>query len=376
MPDCVCFETTWENILKKLNLSSTDINIFKRMNKLKKNRFYQALTGTKSLMITHAMKKEKFPKDKIIIYENTPGDKFFMIIKGKVRITIQGKLVRMLEDGDFFGENALLKAFKRSATATAVAETECYTISKDEFLHIIDKNLLELFKKIAYHQDTSVELKDLYYLSFLGKGKFGSVCLVHNKKCLYAIKSVSRKSVETQHGLNNYVLSEKEILLSLRHPFIVTLVKTLKNDNYFFYLMEFINGVIFDDYLTQRNQKKNINETRFYIAQLLVIIDYINRRNIIHRDIKPNNLILESNGYLKLIDFGTAKQITDFTYTIIGTPHYMAPEVLLGKGYSYNADYWSIGVCMYEMYYGMYPFGHGKHDIMEVYKEVLHKYIH
>jgi cGMP-dependent protein kinase len=349
------------------------VNIFKRMNKLKKNRFYQALTGTKSLMITHAMKKEKFPRDKVIFTENTLGDKFYMIIKGKVRITIQGKLVRMLEDGDFFGETSLLKTFKRTATATSLTETECYTISKDEFLHIVDKNLTELFRKIAFFQDTSIELRDLYYLSFLGKGKYGSVCLVHNKKCLYAIKSVSKKSVDTQPGLNNYVLSEKEILLSLRHPFIVKLVKTLKNDSYFFFIMEFINGINFDQYLSQRTHKKNVNEAKFYLAQILITVDYLNRRNIIHRDIKPANIMLESNGYLKLIDFGTAKPITDFTYTIIGTPHYIAPEVLSGKGYSFNADYWSVGVCFFEIFYGIFPFGNNKNDIMEIYKEVLYK---
>lgn len=84
--------------------------------------------------------------------------------------------------------------------------------------------------------------------------------------------------------------------------------------------------------------------------------------------------MVDKTGYLKIIDFGTAKIINDFTQTIIGTPHYIAPEILIGKGYSLTSDYWSLGICMYEIYYGSYPFGNNANDILEVYKEILHKY--
>lgn len=99
----------------------------------------------------------------------------------------------------------------------------------------------------------------------------------------------------------------------------------------------------------------------------------MHKKNIVHRDIKPSNIMVNSNGYLKLIDFGTGKIINDFTHTIIGTPHYIAPEILLGKGYSFSCDYWSVGICMFEIFYGFYPFGDSASDILEVYKEILHK---
>jgi len=83
--------------------------------------------------------------------------------------------------------------------------------------------------------------------------------------------------------------------------------------------------------------------------------------------------MIDNNGYLKLIDFGTSKIIKDFTNTIIGTPHYIAPEILNGKGYSLTTDYWSIGICMYEIFYGIYPFGNNATDIMEVYRDIVHK---
>ena len=150
-------------------------------------------------------------------------------------------------------------------------------------------------------------------------------------------------------------------------------MKSLKNETYCFFLLEFINGKNLDDYLTERKYLRNNFETKFYIASLLIIIDYLHKKNIAHRDLKPSNIMIDKIGYIKLIDFGTSKIINDFTQTIIGTPHYIAPEILIGKGYSLTSDYWSIGICMYEIFYGSYPFGNNATDILEVYKDILHK---
>ena len=83
---------------------------------------------------------------------------------------------------------------------------------------------------------------------------------------------------------------------------------------------------------------------------------------MIHRDLKPENMMVMPNGYPKLIDFGTAKIVTDRTYTIIGTPHYMAPEVILGKSYDFSVDLWSLGIMLYEFICGGVPFGESLND--------------
>jgi cGMP-dependent protein kinase len=168
-------------------------------------------------------------------------------------------------------------------------------------------------------------------------------------------------------------MQEKRLMLSIDHPFIVKLVKTIKNENYYFFLMEYVNGCTFDDYLNKKKGRRNITETKFFAAIMLTMVDYLNDKKIAHRDIKPSNIMVNSNGYLKLIDFGTATNIEDFTQTIIGTPHYIAPEVLFGKGYAFSCDYWSIGICLYEIFYGYYPFGNNSTDIMDVYKSIMHK---
>ena len=196
---------------------------------------------------------------------------------------------------------------------------------------------------------------------------------MHNKQNIYAIKAISRLSVEKEKILAKYFVDERKIMLSLDHPFIVKMVKSLKNQHFCFLLIEFINGINLDQYLSKRHHRQNIYETQFYIGCILLMLEYLQKKYIAHRDIKPSNIMIDSNGYLKMIDFGTSKVLTfsDYTSTIIGTPHYVAPEILQGRGYSLSCDFWSLGICMYEIFYGKYPFGNYAIEVIEIYKEIL-----
>jgi cGMP-dependent protein kinase len=354
-------------------IEGTKMNVYSRINKLKKIYIFKHLSEPKLISLSQIMTKEKFNIGEVIFYEGNPGDKFYFIHQGRVKITKNGKFIRDLETGNCFGELAIINQDNRSATVTAIEETLCYTLTKDHFLSIVDKNMQDYISKKISLQNTSIMLKDLFNIKFLGKGKFGKVNLVHNSQNIYAIKAVSRVAAEKRKILAKYFQYERRIMLTLDHPFIIKLVKTMRNEHYCFFLMEFINGINMDDYVSARKSKRNIHETKFYIASLILVLDYLHKKNIAHRDLKPANIMIDHMGYIKVIDFGTSKVISDFTHTIIGTPHYIAPEVLYGKGYSLSSDIWSLGICMYEIFYGSYPFGDNAFDILEVYKEVLHK---
>ncbi len=349
------------------------MDISKRINNLKKIYIFKNLSEQKLIALAKLMKKEKFNPDEIIVKEDTFGDRFFLINRGKVRIHRNNKSIRELEKGNYFGEISLLNKENRTASVSSVDNSVCYILTKEDFLSIIDQSVLDLIRSKIYLQDTSILLNELFYIKFLGKGKFGNVSLVHNKKNLYAIKAISRKIVDKKKSLSKYFLAEKRIMQSIDHPFISRFVKSLKNENFCFFLLEFINGDNLDNYLRVKGNIRDVFETKFYIATLLYTIDYLHKKLISHRDLKPCNIMIDSNGYLKIIDFGTSKIVNDFTHTIIGTPHYIAPEILIGKGYSLTTDYWSIGICMYEIFYGIYPFGNTANDIMDVYKEIVHK---
>ena len=379
-PDAITLEADIFDIAKIMKIDlikdkEKPLGILRAINKLKKIYLFRNLSDETLESIAAGMKKQKFKPNEYIIKEDTEGDLFYLILKGRVRITVKGNYVRDLDSGGYLGEKALLtEHVLRTASAMALDKVICYVLSKSEFQVILQDDTTKdyLMKKIAL-QDTEVSLESLHYIKFLGKGKFGSVSLVHNKKNIYAIKAISRMSVEKEKILAKYFVNEKKIMLSLDHPFIVRMVKSMKNQHYCFLLIEFINGINLDQYLSNRDYKQNIYETQFYIGSILLMLEYLQKKFIAHRDIKPSNIMIDSNGYLKMIDFGTSKILTvaDYTSTIIGTPHYIAPEILQGRGYSLSCDFWSVGICMYEIFYGKYPFGNYANEVIEIYKDVL-----
>ena len=148
------------------------------------------------------------------------------------------------------------------------------------------------------------------------------------------------------------------------------LFNTYKNESHVFLLTEYVRGMDLFDAIRELDLLED-EQAKFYTVGLICILEYMHDRGIIYRDLKPENIMVDHEGYPKLIDFGTAKMIKGRTFTIVGTPHYMAPDTISGKGYGFAADYWGLGVIIYEFLCGGLPFGNDESDPYVVYDCVL-----
>merc|ERR1712028_118169 len=153
-----------------------------------------------------------------------------------------------------------------------------------------------------------------------------------------------------------------------KHPFIVNMFGCFHDQRYLHLLLEYVVGGEFFTHLRKAGRFDN-DTSRFYAAQISSIFEYCHSKNIIYRDLKPENILLEKDGYLKLTDFGFAKVIEYRTYTLCGTPEYIAPEVLLNKGHGKPVDWWTMGILIYEMIVGQPPFC--DEDPMGIYQKIL-----
>lgn len=170
----------------------------------------------------------------------------------------------------------------------------------------------------------------------LGCGQFGRVYLVLHDKVQYALKCISKSDIinqklERQLQVALVLLQqEKRVMERLQFPFIVRFVRSFKTPEHVFFLQEYIEGREMFDIIRSIGLLGS-DLCRFYIASLVLCLEYLASQNVIYRDLKPENIMVDSDGFIKLIDLGTCKVMKESaarTYTIIGTPHYMAPEIL------------------------------------------------
>ena len=343
------------------------------INQLKIVPIFRNFTDSKFEEILQKIKTEKIEKNQNLITEGEEGNKFYIIKKGLFDIFIGGKYIRTMNENEYLGERALFFKEKRSATAVAKVDSEVFYLEKDDFDLVIDTNMKEYLSSRLYLQDNTVLLSDLIFYRNLGKGSYGNVSLVKNIKnnFFYAIKNISNKQILFCQLFKNIEL-ERSILLQIDHPFIVKLVKTLKDNKYIYYLMDYIKGKELFDVLIDIGLLSKF-QTQFYIGSMMLAVKYLHERKFIYRDIKPENIMVLGNGYIKLIDFGTAKAIKDKTNSVIGTPQYMAPEVIMGDYYSFEIDFWSIGICLYEFYCGNIPFGENANEQLDIYVAIINK---
>lgn len=198
-------------------------------------------------------------------------------------------------------------------------------------------------------------LEEMQIIRTIGAGTFGRVYLVKYNGRYYALKRV-KKEFLVKFKQIDHLFQERKALSDLFFcKYFVKLIQTFQTDTTFFLLLEYIaGGELF--YWLRKYNSFLLKDTRFYSAQIILALEYLFSKKLIYRDLKPENILLTANGHIKLIDLGFAKNIDTLTFTICGTPEYMAPEKLKGIGYDKASDIWTFGVLIYEMLSGKPPF--------------------
>ncbi|CAL7947696.1 unnamed protein product [Xylocopa violacea] len=345
--------------------------------------------------ISDLLRVEFYPAGAKIVRQGEKGDKFFIISGGNVRITkdtesgAEEELV-VLGKGQYFGEKALYDDSgenRRHANAIALTPgVECLTLDRNSFLNYLggldeirnkdwlaeyEKQKRSLTLKKWTHEYSSVTLADLETRGTLGVGGFGRVELVTLKsdsEKSFALKKLKKK-VMVEQQQQEHVLNEKYIMQACDSPFICKLYQTYKDSKYVYFLMEVCLG---GDVWTTLQRRRFFDDAtaQFMVGCVVEALDHLHSMTIVYRDLKPENLMLDSRGYLKLVDFGFSKKIGPHkTWTFAGTPEYVAPEIILNKGHDRAVDYWALGILTHELLFGKPPFRGSDH--MSIYNKIL-----
>lgn len=328
-------------------------------------------------LLANALVDKAFHKGETIFNQGEPGDYFYMLIEGAVSVAIDGQEKAVLNAAkgvQFFGEMALLRSEGRMATVTVTSElVRCLAVDKASFDMILGP--LEALKSrgkngvraIVKRGETTpfapgkqfgkIFRKDLRKIALLGCGGFGAVELVEHVPTgeTYALKALSKGYI-IKSGMQASVMSEKNVQLRCDSPFVIQLYETYNGDQSLFLLLELaLGGELYATYNKKRLWGRE-DCALYYVAGTTFAFEHLHSKKILYRDLKPENLLLNDRGHVKLTDMGLAKICPGKTYTTCGTPDYFAPELIASKGHTIAVDWWCLGILTFELLAGVPPF--------------------
>jgi len=353
------------------------------------------LPESKLVKLAGVMRVQSFQNGAYIIRQGEEGSRFYIINEGEVRCTrsngIEEEELIRLTAQEFFGERALITNEARKANVIACGTVECLVLERTSFQSLLSDVQEDLVTEIGKRETnsaataqkeemvdltprTAFSFEDLKIMRTIGTGTFGRVKLVQHKGSGYvcALKCMNKSEIVASHQERN-IMAEKNLLFECSSsPFILKLMQTYNHKNQILMLMEFVQGGELWSYIYEKTNtvKRSqaggfeMSAVKFFSANVILAFKHIHGRNIAYRDLKPENLLMDGKGYLKMIDFGFAKKFPyvkngqkhDKTFTLCGTPEYLAPEIVMSKGYDRGVDYWALGCLIYELYLSRTPF--------------------
>uniref|UniRef100_A0A0G4IBD7 cGMP-dependent protein kinase n=1 Tax=Chromera velia CCMP2878 TaxID=1169474 RepID=A0A0G4IBD7_9ALVE len=263
---------------------------------IKKVYIFRYLSEQQLDTLIKAFRNVRQKKGDFVVQQGEIGTRFFVIKSGEVQIQKDGRNIRTCGKNDYFGERALLYDEPRSATVMATTEVDLWVVDKVVFLQIVRGPMLEHLESRIKLQDTQVKLEELEVVRTVGRGTFGVVKLVRNKSTgvRYALKCVKRQTVIVLNQ-QEHIKLEREILAENDHPFIIKLVRTFKDRNFLYFLTELVTGGELYDAIRKLGLLGRA-QSQFYLGGMILAVESLHERNIAYRDLKPENVLLDSQG--------------------------------------------------------------------------------
>jgi len=329
-------------------------------------KLFANLSAAERTKIAKCFSSEAHPSGTTICKEGDKGSKFYIIKDGTAKVVSNGNTVVELIGGTYFGEMALLEDDVRKASVITTSAVDLFVLDRSAFTKnlgnlkdIMARDMAERKKTMeagAGNVACDIKFSELKTLAVLGSGTFGKVTLVQNKKEVYALKAMLKSEI-VAHKQQTNVLNEKNVMIQCNHTFVLRLHTTYKDPKKLYMLLEFVQGgELFSVLHTATTDGVPDHQAKFYGAAVILALEHLHHKDIAYRDMKPENCLIDKHGYPKMVDFGFAKVIKGKSFTLCGTPEYLAPEIVLGRGHNKAVDYWAFGILLHEMSAGYSPF--------------------
>jgi protein kinase A len=303
----------------------------------------------------------------------------WIIEKGRVVVTNTNGDLFTLEPDDYFGDKSIKGEPGQISSHTAIAEEDCtcFVLTRPDIEKVIgDINRLgEPLPFTPSKVNKTLQLKDMKLHHILGMGAFGKVWLASTTTddTPYALKQLDKRQLIKSNQVRA-IFREKSILYSIEHPFLLSLVASFQDEDHVYLVLHLLQGgELFS--VIQRGGPGGVPNSHavFYGGCIIAALDHLHLRSICYRDLKPENAMVNADGYCILIDMGFSKVVMEKTFTLCGTPEYLAPEIILSQGHNKGVDNWAFGVLVFELLVGRSPFYLPGSDQLSLFKRIVHE---